>query len=85
MLIPFREKLQPAVPGQPIPVETAALIGPRKHEKAQSRYHQRYMMTSAIFAKARRCKPNRRSCGYRELKQGLSSYKSIPSSQRGSE
>src|SRR5438477_11562847 len=52
------------------PGKNAALIAPRKHEKSQSHYHHRYMMTRAILAKVCRCKPNRRSRGYPDFKQG---------------
>ncbi len=52
------------------PGKGTALIAPRKHEKSQGPYHHRYMVTRAILAKVCRCKPNRRSRGYPDLKQG---------------
>src|SRR5205807_10241883 len=51
------------------PGKNAALIAPREHEKSQGLYHNRYMVTCAILVKAYRCKPNRRSRGYPDLKQ----------------
>src|SRR5256885_17095797 len=66
------EKLQPAVPGQHDPGKNTALIAPRKYEKSQGLYHNRYMVTYAILVKAYRCKPNRRSRGYPDFKQVVS-------------
>src|SRR5207302_10060287 len=52
------------------PGKNAALIAPRKHEKSQGHYHHRYMVSRAILAKVCRCKPNRRSRGDADFKQG---------------
>src|SRR6266487_3068357 len=52
------------------PGKGTALIAPRKHEKSQGHYHHRYMVTRAILANVCRCKPNRRSRGYPDCKQG---------------
>src|SRR6266403_2560233 len=64
ILIPFRLKNSSQQSRASMTLgKNAALIAPRKHEKSQGLYHNRYMVTCAILAKACRCKPNRRSRG----------------------